>query len=83
VAEDGAWSAGEDGGTGAFERGPWWAADGVDAGVDAVQASGADSVRDCIIGQPDVEQLAARDVAVLTVGDRRDCGVVGYFSAYT
>src|SRR4051794_9516634 len=47
-------------------------ADGVDAVVDAVQPAGPDSVRDRLLRQPELGELARRDDAVLPARERRD-----------
>ena len=69
LAEAGAATAGEDGGGRPLQRRAGRAADGVDVGVDAEQAAGADSVPDRLLGEADREELRIGDVAVLAVGD--------------
>ena len=78
VAERGPGAAGEDGGRRPLERGLRRTADGVDAGVDAVEAAELDAVGDYLVAQSELAQLPACDVPVLAVRQAGD----GYFCAY-
>ena len=63
--EAGAGAAREDGRGRPFQRRAGWASDGVDLGVDAKQATSADSVPDRLLCEADHEELGIGDVAVL------------------
>ena len=49
--------------------------DGKNAGEGAVQSTHTDAMRDRAVGQADLQQLPASDVALLTGGDYRRRGV--------
>jgi hypothetical protein len=57
MAERGVLTAGEDGRRGALQRGYGWSADGVDAGVDAVQPTARCAPVDRPGAETELEQL--------------------------
>jgi hypothetical protein len=77
VGERGGGAGRQDGGGGSFERGLGWAADGVDAFVDAVKLAGGDTPSDRVVRKTSIEELSPRDVSVLPGGDAGDNGVFG------
>lgn len=72
MAEDRAGAAGEDRGGGA---GDWFGAgvpDGVDASVDGDEAAAGQPLADLVRRQPQLQELLARDVAVLPGSEEGD-----------
>jgi hypothetical protein len=73
VAEDRACPTGED----SRHPSPFTAdvgvAHGVHTAMNAVQATGGNSVPDCACGEPDPAQLSGRDDSVLRGGDAGEC----------
>jgi hypothetical protein len=74
AAEGGALSAGEDCSRGMFQRRGQGPADGVDAGVDAVEAAGSQGVADLVTRQPRIEEDRPGDRSVVSQAGKVDFG---------